>query len=120
MGFQKTVLIVALVILTICIIFISTVISKNESKKLWPPETGTCPPYYIVSTDDSGVSCKRDPNGPKIGEISGSCDKLNLSQGTNFISDKSKCEWSNTCKIQWDGISSPDCNTRSALPGGSV
>ena len=65
MGFQKTVLIVALVILTICIIFISTVISKNESKKQWPPETGTCPPYYIVSTDDSGVSCKRDPNAPK-------------------------------------------------------
>ena len=120
MGFQKTVLIVALVILTICIIFISTVISKNESKKQWPPEIGTCPPYYVVSTENGGVSCERDPNAPTIGENNGNCNRLNLKEGTNFISDKTKCEWSNTCKIQWDGISSPDCNNRSALPSGSA
>ena len=119
MGFQKTVLIIALVILTIAIIFISTVISKNEANKVWPPEVGTCPPYYIVSTED-GVKCKRDPNSPRIGEDNQSCNMLNLKDGNNFISDKAKCEWANSCKIQWDGISSPDCNIRNALPSGSA
>ena len=116
MGFQKTVLIIALVILTIAIIFISTVISKNESNKKWPPEVGTCPPYYVVSTENGEVKCKRDPNAPRIGEAVGSCNMLNLKQGDTIISDKQKCEWANSCKIQWDGISSPDCNVRSALP----
>tara|TARA_Y100001970_G_C14253363_1_gene873398 strand:+ start:5916 stop:6278 length:363 start_codon:yes stop_codon:yes gene_type:complete len=116
MGFQKTVLIIALVILTIAIIFIATIISKNESNKIWPPETGTCPPYYTVSTENNEVKCKRDPNAPRIGESVDSCNMLNLKQGETMISDKAKCEWSNACKIQWDGISSPDCNVRSALP----
>lgn len=116
MGFQKTVLILALVILTITVIFIATVISKNESKKKWPPEVGTCPPYYIVSTENGELKCKRDPNAPRIGESATSCNILNLKQGNTVISDKAKCDWANNCKIQWDGISSPDCNVRSALP----
>ena len=118
MGFQKTVLIVALVILTICIIFIATVISKNESNKKWPPEVGTCPPYYITKNIDGGTVCERDPNAPRIGENSANCNKISLSMGGKpTISDKQKCEWANTCKIQWDGISSTDCNLRSNLPG---
>tara|TARA_B100000674_G_scaffold394557_1_gene338906 strand:+ start:725 stop:1111 length:387 start_codon:yes stop_codon:yes gene_type:complete len=126
MGFQKTVLIVALVILTICIIFVATVISKNESNKKWPPEVATCPPYYFVKNTPAGEGplgvngmtiCERDPNAPKIGEDNNMCKRLVITQGGKaFGSDRSKCNWANNCKIQWDGISSPDCGKRSNLP----
>lgn len=115
MGFQKTVLIIALVILTLCIIFIATVISKNEGNKKWPPETATCPPYYIVTKDNT---CIRDPDAPKIGESNTQCDTFNLrSSGNAYKSDRDKCMWANECKIHWDGISAVDCNDRDAMPG---
>jgi hypothetical protein len=114
MGFQKTVLIIALVILTFSIIFIATVISKNEANKQWPPETATCPPYYIVTKDNT---CERDPNAPKIGTTNSQCDTFNLKSSSGIKSDRDKCLWANECKIHWDGVSAVDCNDRSALPG---
>ena len=66
--------------------------------------------------------CKRDPNAPKIGETSSNCNKIGLSlkQGNPTTSDRQKCEWANSCKIQWDGISSTDCNVRSNLPNSVI
>ena len=117
-GFQKVVLIIALVIFSISILFIAAMIANNNSKKKWPPETASCPPYFEVvdvkkdgkivgkrceqlknSTGDaipiaypndaSGVACNVYPSGTET-----------LSSKTN----KQKCDWATKCNIVWDGI----------------
>ena len=135
MGFQKTVLIVALVILTLSIIVMATIISKNESDKKWPPEISTCPPYYSTVRDPQTniLQCKLDvddPNAPKADPI-GTIDQskypnctdtvkkildLQTTAGNTIISEKQRCEWANKCGIVWDGISHKDCGTRSDQP----
>ena len=119
MGFQKTVLIVALVILTLAVIVMATVISNNESKKKWPPEIATCPPYYKAQGDATtkSISCVRTDGYPTIGNGGTNCKEYEMTDSNDaskFISDKKKCEWAKGCGIQWDGITASDCTTRSS------
>ena len=116
MGFQKTVLIVALVILTLAIITMATVISKNESEKKWPPEIGTCPPYYVTSLNSDGkLECKLDPDNPNAPKVipgnaalqgNTECKKyvLQANTGNTINSQKDRCEWAKGCNVIWDGI----------------
>ena len=122
MGFQKNVLIIALVILSICIIILASFISKKESDKLWPPEKASCPPYYDISYNtDSSIICKQFPTGPTIGVIgtltggkkfedaesktNDNCNKFTLqtTNGTVKMTPKQKCDFSKICKINWEG-----------------
>jgi hypothetical protein len=127
MGFQKTVLIVALVILTLSIIVMGTIISKNESSKKWPPEVSTCPPYYstVRDTSTSVLQCKLDsdnPNAPKVNPnkenncTNGTVFNLQENPGNTIISEQDRCIWANNCGIVWDGISHKDCSTRNNQP----
>jgi len=119
-GFQKVVLIVALVIFSISILFIAAMIANNNSKKKWPPETATCPPYFeVVDITDqttgkvTGKKCEQLKNstGDAIPiayptDVSGvACNEypsgtVTLSSKTN----KDKCDWATKCNIVWDGI----------------
>ena len=116
MGFQKTVLIVALVILTLAIIVMATVISNNESKKKWPPEVATCPPFYKVHGENGIISCKLDASDA-IGNGDSNCQTKQMTvagDNSKFISDQDKCNWANGCGVHWDGITTSDCSTRDA------
>ena len=60
MVFQKTVLIVATVILVLSLIFIGIMIyNSGKSDEIYPPVSATCPDYWL---DVSGVGCKNVHN----------------------------------------------------------
>ena len=113
MGFQKTVLIIALVILSISIIVLSIFISRKDDEKTWPPESSTCPPYYDISNNDTGTFCIDNnfdlhPPAP-IADIAdvvggGTCGKfyVQAKNGTKMNS-KQKCEFVQKCKVNWEG-----------------
>ena len=66
MEFQKAVLIIALVVLVISVIIIAAIIDQAEGKKKWPPEEGSCPPYYKLgyspADDNTKPACiQQDP-----------------------------------------------------------
>jgi len=103
MGFQKVVLIIALVIFSFSLLFIAAMISKNNSKKKWPPETATCPPFFEVRENSGQIQCKQI-NEERYTE--NKC-KMFPSGITESLTDKSnseKCTWANSCGIVWDGI----------------
>jgi len=105
MGFQKIVLIIALVILTGCIIFIASMISSNEANKKWPPEVGTCPPYYESKVDETGdLICDYIREGPASIDINSICKSFPIGSETKGTPCK-KCCWAKNCGIQWDGVS---------------
>ena len=129
MGFQKNVLIIALVILSISIIVVASFISKKDKEKSWPPEKATCPPYYDISYNtDSSIICKHFAGGPKPGVTvqltdskfeDATYDKdndnddskqafckiftLQTANGAKKMTPKQKCDFSKTCKINWEG-----------------
>lgn len=116
MGFQKTVLMVALVILSITIIVLSIFISRKDDEKIWPPESSTCPPYYDISYNNNGTFCKDAfgiHNGSTI-DISAVFidDGVNKNTCENFyvestsgkkMNSEQKCSFVEKCKVNWEG-----------------
>jgi len=111
MGFQKTVLIIALVILSISIIVLSIFISRKDDEKTWPPESSTCPPYYDISNNSSGTFCIDnnfnihttvvDISGAVAG---GNCGKFYVqSKAGTKMNSKQKCDFVQKCKVNWEG-----------------
>ena len=117
MEFQKAVLIIALVILIISVIIISAVINKSEKNKKWPPEEGTCPPYFTLgrvfkkddtssNVDEEGerLSCIQQNPERIIGTGDTDCKTLSLYDDYGKpISRADKRSWAEKCKIKWDG-----------------
>ena len=116
MGFQKTVLMVALVILSITIIVLSIFISRKDDEKIWPPESSTCPPYYDISYNEDGTFCKDAfgiHDGSSTIDISAvviqgatinNCEKFYVesTSGKKMNSDQ-KCSFVEKCKVNWEG-----------------
>jgi len=108
MSFHKIVLVIALVVLTIAVLGITAVLSFKKGKDRWPPEIGTCPPYYKVHTEPNNEgtvvsSCVR-PQGIDIGDSSESCNNFALLDDKGKPqSINAKREWAERCKIKWEG-----------------
>jgi len=124
MEFQKAVLIIALVILVIAIIIISAILGESEKNKKWPPEEGTCPPYYTmglaVKGDPDSLACVQQNPARHIGLAKDQefCKTLRLvNSDDNLVTQKyngqsmigkplnrvQKRRWAEECKIKWDG-----------------
>ncbi len=95
--FQKTVLIVAIIVLMIILVFIGMTMSKAKSNQQWPPMTHQCPDYFSV--DVSG-NCANKFN-------LGTCGKSTNFNESPYIGSQGLCEkskWAKGCGISWDGI----------------
>jgi len=119
MGFQKNVLIIALVILSITIIVLASFISGKEKEKKWPPEVATCPPYFDISQNGNIIQCSTFTDGIEPGVSSlgtgetfkdadnGSnttCNKFTVQNAAGVkMSADDKCDYSEKCKINWEG-----------------
>tara|TARA_B110000444_G_scaffold222081_1_gene223806 strand:+ start:723 stop:1091 length:369 start_codon:yes stop_codon:yes gene_type:complete len=113
MGFQKTVLIIALVVLSISIIVLSIFISKKDDEKTWPPESSTCPPYYDISKNVLGTLCNNSFDmGTKDTDISGveisghpnKCGNFYVKSNSGVIMNTTqKCDFVKKCKVNWEG-----------------
>ncbi len=100
MGFQKTVLISAAVILLISLIFISIVLYNSKYNAKFPPVDTYCPDYWSLSEDANGPTCNNDYS-------LGTCrddDSFNtVNKFPNGLCDMFK--WTEKCKVTWQGVS---------------
>jgi len=112
MGFQKTILIIALVILSISIIVLGSFISKKDKEKMWPPESSTCPPYYDLSYNNLGeIHCNGDNFGfdssvdiSGVGNHHANCASFMVQDGSGVkMNSDQKCQFVETCKVNWEG-----------------
>ena len=105
-SFQKTILIIALIILILALLFIGITI-KQANKEQWPPIIGDCPDYWMdvsgngsqcVNVKDLGT-CKPDTIGTKHTTMDFTTSAFT---GANGLC--SKYTWANKCGVSWDGI----------------
>jgi hypothetical protein len=105
LNFQKTVLIIAIIILIVSLVFIGMQIKQSNSKQVWPPLVPQCPDFWAA--DGSG-NCKPTENAPNIIEDA----ECNPDGGKDFsvapyIGARGACakkEWADQCKTAWEGI----------------
>jgi len=100
-GFQKVILIIALIFLIISIFFITLI---NKTSTNWPPEISTCPDYFIDVSPlgNSVISCKNTLNLGNIGVGPFQFDKAE--------SNCDKYTWATKSNVFWDGITNATNN----------
>ena len=98
-GFQKIVLITAIVVLIIALAFIGFAIS-SATNQVWPPMIPNCPDYWDV--DGSG-NCLNTLNLGTC-NLNNSPMSFNTSTYTGSNGLCAKYKWANNCGVTWDGI----------------
>lgn len=132
MSFKESVLIIALIIVFILMILISTVLNsgisytihadscpdywttlnkKTEDAECLNTEFGCCNDYATAKTDVDGTNCPiKCYNTHQLGKVSSSCTSIPTEidfghqdyQGSNGLCKKQK--WAKQCDITWDGV----------------
>jgi len=100
-GFQKTVLVIAIIFLLICLIVISLLLIKNKKQQLWPPIISNCPDYWL-DLSDNGSKCVNIQN---LGTCK-STTTMDFSVAPYIGSngDSQKYNWAKGCGVTWDGV----------------
>lgn len=88
MSFQKTVLIIALIVLSVMLFFIALAMKGLKKSQEYPPEVSECPDYWTKNI--SGV-CEPSLNK----NTSGSCQSYEKGD---------KAAFAQSCGIEWDGL----------------
>lgn len=105
MSYYKTISLIALVILIICLAIIGTAMASSKDV-LYPPYISDCPDFYVKQSDGkckdvkgiagtNNTDCTSedfsadDYNMPGMGKSSGLCAKK---------------KWATSCQVNWDGI----------------
>ncbi len=103
MSFQKTVLIIALIVLSVMLFFIALAMRGLKQSQGYPPEIAECPDYWTKDTDGK---CKRpDPNEPNFGTAKENIDCSRFPpSGTEGTGEEAKKTFSADCTLEWDGI----------------
>jgi hypothetical protein len=109
MAFQKTVLIIATVLLIVILVVVGILLSKTSETDNWPPIVGDCPDFW-VDMSGNGEACYNSHslgncNKPVKG-INPNTMNFNEPPFNGENGDCSKYKWANTCKVTWDGITS--------------
>ena len=104
-GFQKTVLFVAIVILSISLIIIGFTLSAGNDSQ-WPPMTPNCPDYWITD----GSSNAKCINVKDLGTCPASSGSKHLTMDFSvapYVGSNSACAkytWAKNCGMSWDAI----------------
>jgi hypothetical protein len=109
-NFNRTVLLVASVLLILGLIIIGFFIVKSVEDSAYPPIISDCPDYWNVSYDSVTQSKKCQNNSINSGVNTTRCRNYPLSEFTatgTSVNDVicAKNKWAKSCNIQWDGIS---------------
>ena len=96
MSFQKTVLIIGAIVLSVMLFFIGLAMQGLKKAQQYPPEVSACPDYW---SKDSNDECVYDSTSRlnKGGQVQG-CEKYN----ETTVPDKKI--WAEGCDVKWDGI----------------
>jgi len=105
-GFQKIVLIGAIIILIIALIFIGIALSYSKNK-MWPPMVPSCPDYWQIDGSGNNTTCT---NIKDLGSCPSQSGQPHLVMNFNnpaFTGANGLCAkytWAKNCNISWDGI----------------
>ena len=109
-AFQKTVVIVALVVLVVALIFIAIMLVVQANSQKFPPYSSSCPDYWNMEktpgSDDSDGT-EMCINSKSLGKINHSgCKQLdpNNSIFSGSSGGCNKYTYARACGITWDGI----------------
>ena len=91
MSFQKTVLIIALIIFSIMLFFIALAMKGLKTKQEYPPEIAECPDYW-----------GKDATGKCVPNV---YNKSTESSCGSYNGNDEKKSWQMSCGVEWDGIS---------------
>lgn len=109
-AFQKTVVIVALVVLVVALIFIAIMLVVQSNSQKFPPYSSSCPDYWnMEKTPGSDESEGTDMciNSKSLGKVNHSgCKQLdpNNSIFSGSSAGCNKYTYARACGITWDGI----------------
>jgi len=108
MTFQKNVLIVAIVILSIALGLIGAAMYYNKSDAKYPPVVADCPDYWV---EHSGTGTGADTgsgicyNIKNLGKTE--CERTKDFSGPQWTGANGECnkyKWATACDLTWDGI----------------
>jgi|TARA_R110001599_G_scaffold347716_3_gene574271 hypothetical protein len=102
--FQKTVLIVALVILVLGLIIVAIMLLASASDAKWPPYSGTCPDYWNLENIPGTNGGEKCVNKFKLGLGKSQSNCKNFVPQSGSGSGCTKFNYANSCQVTWDGI----------------
>ena len=106
-GFQKIVLIAAIIILIIALIVIGIALYYANASQQWPPLLPECPDYWNADGSGNNTTCT---NIKDLGTCPPSSGDTHLIMNFNtpaFSGENSLCAkytWAQKCGVSWDGI----------------
>jgi hypothetical protein len=110
--FNKTILIVASVLLILGLIIIGIIIVRSLEGQDFPPIVTDCPDYWNVTYNNTGINrgeviCRHNQinSGYSTSRCRNYSTSLFKTKGTaegDIMCEKSK--WAKDCNIHWDGI----------------
>ena len=100
-GFQKTVLIIAVVILLGMLMLIGSSIVANQNNQTWPPSVPSCPDWWVSDGSGNTGHCI---NKKDLGTRNIKSKNFNTPAFTGSNGTCNKYKWAKKCKVSWDGI----------------
>jgi hypothetical protein len=95
-SFQKTLLVIAAIVLIISFIAISIMIYNTKQVDKWPPIVSKCPDWWTEGADGKcsnpqhiGTCTTFDPSDTKYTGTNGPCERY---------------KWATGCGAAWDGV----------------
>jgi len=105
-GFQKIVLIVAIIVLIIALIFIGITMSSKKNTS-WPPILQDCPDYWNIDGSGNNTTCTNVKDLGTCPPKSGDKQLIMNFNSSVFSGDSGTCnkfKWAKNCNVSWDGI----------------
>ena len=104
LNFQVIVLIIAIVLLILTLIAISSMLRRSKMSQQWPPVVGKCPDFWDI--DSTGKMC--NPINASINTGGGNTGGMNTGPLVleNYKNNCALYDWASTNKIVWDGLTS--------------
>jgi hypothetical protein len=105
-GFQKIVLIIAIIVLIISLVLVG-ILLRSSSSETWPPLVPECPDWWIADGSGNNTTCINIKDLGVCQAQSGEKHQtmnFNTSAFTGSNGLCAKYKWANNCKVSWDGI----------------
>jgi len=108
-NFNRTVLIVATILLILGLIIIGFFIVKSIEDSEYPPVISDCPDYWNVTYDGAGkIVCRNNSinSGNNVDNVCNNYPAGDFTADGSSEADKIclKHRWAKKCAIHWDGI----------------
>lgn len=105
--FQKTVLLISVVILVITLVVIAIMVYRKKFTETFPPIIATCPDYWEDKSNGDSSNCV---NIKGLGTCGVKSKDFSGSNWTSGYGQCNKAKWAKTCNLTWDGITNnPSC-----------